>query len=412
MNRVNKESDCGGEMPPNPRLQETDSGQMYGDLMSEFAKTIPKKSYGDRRRLQTLAWAIIGLIISRKISLGSWGEVVIGRARKAASRTRRFSRWLHNDKINAFALYSPLLRNQLKKWSRTSRFRIALDTSVLPKGLVLIRISLIYRGRSVPIVWKVIAHNSAMVSYETYEPLLKRVQEVLPEWAIVELTADRGFFHQELIRFCKKVGWHYRLRAPSDTLVQRRGQGSRHLSDLCPPRGEAHFYHNVHILGVKIGPVHIALANPGWTEEEDPWYIVSDEITSLQTLDDYGLRFDIEESFLDDKSGGFQVEDSKIDTPEAMERLFLIIAIATLHLTSVGTAVVEQGKRRWVDDHWQRGMSYLKIGWQWVRQQFRKRWQRFKPFYLSELPDPEPAIASRKQSATPEIRFSVSFNPP
>ena len=32
--------------------------------------------------------------------------------------------------------------------------------------------------------------------------------------------------------------------------------------------------------------------------------VVSDEPTGAKTLDEYGLRFEIEESFLDEKSGG------------------------------------------------------------------------------------------------------------
>jgi hypothetical protein len=32
-----------------------------------------------------------------------------------------------------------------------------------------------------------------------------------------------------------------------------------------------------------------------------------------------------------------------------------VLAIATVYLTLQGTAVVAQGKRRWVDPHWQRG---------------------------------------------------------
>jgi len=46
---------------------------------------------------------------------------------------------------------------------------------------------------------------------------------------------------------------------------------------------------------------------------------------------------------LDDKSGGFQVQTSELQTPEALERLFLILAIATLHFTSIGLEVVRAG---------------------------------------------------------------------
>jgi hypothetical protein len=36
----------------------------------------------------------------------------------------------------------------------------------------------------------------------------------------------------------------------------------------------------------------------------EPWAIVSDEPTGLKTFDEFGLRFDIEESFLDDTGSG------------------------------------------------------------------------------------------------------------
>ena len=42
------------------------------------------------------------------------------------------------------------------------------------------------------------------------------------------------------------------------------------------------------------------------------WAIVSDEKTTLQTFAEYGLRFDIEENFLDDQSGGWNIQGSMI----------------------------------------------------------------------------------------------------
>jgi len=59
---------------------------------------------------------------------------------------------------------------------------------------------------------------------------------------------------------------------------------------------------------------------------------VSDEPTGLTTLEDFGLRFDIEENFLDDKSNGFQVEDTGLETADSMERLFLVIRRSNLTL--------------------------------------------------------------------------------
>src|SRR6266508_1247507 len=194
----------------------------------------------------------------------------------------------------------------------------------------------------------------------------------------------------------------------SSTLVQVRHHAPRAVEQLRPAGGHAHFYHNVAIFGTALGSLHLVVAQPA-DVPTDPWYIASDQPTSRQTLDEYGLRFDIEETFLDDKSGGFQVQTSELQTPEALERLFLILALATLHFTSIGLEVVRADVRRWVDTHWDRGLSYFKIGWRWLVQQYRLAWQVFTTFWLDPAPDPTPAIASRRQAALPGRQWRVVY---
>ena len=125
--------------------------------------------------------------------------------------------------------------------------------------------------------------------------------------------------------------------------------------------------------------------------------MISDEAAELKTLEEYGLRFDIEENFLDDKSNGFQLESSLIRSAKALERLCLVLAMTTLYLVSVGTSVVKKGHRRLVDPHWFRGASYLKIGWHWVNYALNRGYELITSVYLSGEPDPEPAMASKKQ---------------
>lgn len=386
----------------------SDSLQMYRTLVTAFWKQIPRRIFGDIRRLRTLAWAVIGLCFAKTANFSKWGEVVIGNAKYAASRERRFKRWLYNEHVTPATFYPPLLRVVLADWKPGQRAYVALDTSVLPKGYVLIRTALVYRGRALPVAWRVFKHDSASVSYEDYQVVLERTREALPEGLIVVLLADRGFLHRRLIQFVRKAEWHYRIRAKASTLVYLgKHQGVR-MSQLRPPRGHAHFYHGARVLGEE---VHLALATPVPEEEDkeiDPWYVVSDEPTDVSTLDEYALRFDIEENFLDDKSNGFQVEASKLDDTRAIGRLFFVLAVATLHFTSVGVGVVKAKMRRWVDTHWDRGKSYLKIGWDWLRQQYRKGWRTFTPFWIDPAPDPEPAIASRRQAAQPKRAWVVS----
>jgi hypothetical protein len=70
-----------------------------------------------------------------------------------------------------------------------------------------------------------------------------------------------------------------------------------------------------------------------------------------------------------------------------------------------GTAIVAAEKRRWVDVHTYRGMSYLKIGWQWVKSYARKGWDLLTPAMLQTNRDPDPVRASRKQDLDRQLRL-------
>ena len=45
---------------------------------------------------------------------------------------------------------------------------------MLWKTYCLIRLSVIYRGRAVPLVWSVLQHGSAQVAFDVYRELLER----------------------------------------------------------------------------------------------------------------------------------------------------------------------------------------------------------------------------------------------
>ena len=53
------------------------------------------------------------------------------------------------------------------------------------------------------------------------------------------------------------------------------------------------------------------------------------------------------------------MEESKIRARKALERLYLVVALALLFATSQGMAVQLAGLRQRVDPHWRRGLSYL-----------------------------------------------------
>ncbi|MEM6597307.1 MAG: hypothetical protein AAF635_03940, partial [Cyanobacteria bacterium P01_C01_bin.69] len=111
----------------------------------------------------------------------------------------------------------------------------------------------------------------------------------------------------------------------------------------------------------------------------------------------------------DDQSSGWNLQTSRLRSVCALSRLAFILAIATLYVSAQGVAVVDSGKRRWVDPHWQRGNSYFRIGFEWVKSALLDAWPLLSRICFQSNRDPEPAISSRKQHQwrTFQLEFSV-----
>jgi hypothetical protein len=115
----------------------------------------------------------------------------------------------------------------------------------------------------------------------------------------------------------------------------------------------------------------------------------------------YGWRMDIEEELLDDKSGGFQLEDTQLEDAESISRLLLVMSVAYLHLVSLGTFVVAHGLRWEVDGHWARGLSYFQIGWRWLRRSLYLDRPFLRLFRLLPGSDPAPVPVCRARRTPP-----------
>jgi hypothetical protein len=378
--------------------------QLYDTLVHVLRQHV---TWLDQRHLKTLAWMMVGLIQSGWISLTAWAPYVASRAQYAQSTVRRFRRWLNNDKLDVLSLYGPLMTQALAEWGEQALY-VALDTSMLWNTYCLIRLSVIYRGRAVPLVWCVLQHGSAQVAFGAYRDLLERAALLLPQSCQVVFLADRGFADTELMAHLQRLGWHWRIRIKRSFWLSRPGRRRCKVERLAVARGQACFWHRVCITEKRYGPVHLAVAR-AW-QGQDVWYVLSDEPTASKTFEEYGLRFDIEENFLDDKSNGFQLESSRIRSAQALTRLCLVLAMATLYLVSQGTEVVQQGRRRLVDPHWFRGQSYLKIGWNWVNLALVRGYDLITRVHLSSAYDPEPAMASKRQYQHDcQTRFAFEF---
>jgi hypothetical protein len=380
------------------------SPRLYSELLALCGQP---GQWRDVRHLQTLVWMVVGLIQAESVKLTAWVPFVQGRARYAQSTQRRFRRWLANRRIEVMPLYGPLIQHALQEWG-TQTLYLALDTSLLWNQYCLLRLSVVYRGRAVPVVWEVIEHGSSSVTHEAYAALLDAVPALLPAGIKVVFLADRGFADTDLLAQLRRLGWHFRIRIKATFSVGRPGQPTCKVEDFSLAPGRALFLHQVMITTEQFGPVSLALARHSSTGEY--WDIVSDEPTSVKTFEEYGWRFDIEENFLDDKSNGFQLESSLVRDADSLARLCFVLAVATLYLVAQGTQVVGAHKRRWVDPHWWRGNSYLRIGWQWVKTALARGWELFATLHLSGVSDPDPCRASASSpTPAPPVTFTQTI---
>lgn len=361
-------------------------------------------SFHDIRIFATFAWAIVGVIRSQKPHFSHWLPYRRGTA-KAASKERQFSRWLHNEKIRPMLIYQGFVERILSTWGGETIY-LALDTTLLWKKFVVIRLALVYCGRAIPLGWIVCASGSATVAVARYQRMLAQVAARIPASTKVVLLADRGFGHIELLKISRQLGWYFRIRLKSDTWIHLANGQMRQVGSLIPSIvGQGACYEYIWLTNQRFGPLHLAVAHVRTPHGCEKWAIVSDEPVGRHTFDEYGLRFDIEENFRDDKSGGFNLEDSLLRDSMALSRLCLILAVATVYLISTGLAVETLGFRPVIDTHWRRGLSYFQLGWRWCRHALdQQKWlQAF--LWLPPLPDPDPVIASWKQFFKPSFEL-------
>jgi hypothetical protein len=375
----------------------SDSLRLYRTIIEMLRNS--QVRFHDMRCLITFAWAIVGVLLEKSVHLSKWSMHRIGEV-QAASKQRQFGRWLKNAKIIPAEIYRRLAQTAFADWNG-HKIYLALDSSSLWDEFVLVRVAMIYRGRALPLSWVVLKQQSTMVAFEKYKHILKEAAAILPKGCSVILLADRGFDDNDLFCAVRDLGWGFRIRLKKSLRIHRVSKPCLSVGRLMPAKGQALFLHKVWITDRQFGPVHLALAQVQTRNGYEEWAILSDDPTDLHTFDEYGLRFDLEENFLDDKSAGFQLEAGEIRDADALTRLGLVLATTTLYLVSTGTAIVTLGLRSRIDTHWNRGLSYFQIGWRWIRHALAHFKYLLPFFWLEPGSDPFPVFASKRQAVGP-----------
>ena len=100
----------------------------------------------------------MALIQTGSVNLTKWSIYIPCRGKYAQSRQRRIQRWLNNRRINVHQIYKSLIQAALAGWQEEKIF-LALDTSMFWDQYCLVRLSVIHKGRALPVVWRVMKHS-------------------------------------------------------------------------------------------------------------------------------------------------------------------------------------------------------------------------------------------------------------
>lgn len=363
----------------------SDSQRLHSHFLSMLQPALVAEDF---RNVDVLAWALTGLLLQKTINLSRWSSSVAS-GTQAQQRVQRFRHWLRNSAVESRSWYSPFITETLRAWTEHS-LSIALDTTQVTESLVVARTALLYRARAIPLAWQVYQRRSVMLAFEQYAELVEYTATLLPHDTTVTLLGDRGFRDIRLMQLARRLHWHFRLRLAENELVFEHKQGpSRNLDQWLLRPARPRFLQHVYLTQQRYGPVNVALVWDG-DPTHDPWRIVTDQRASLRTLAEYAARMGIDAGFLDDKSAGFQLEDTELCSPRPLDHLLLVMALTSLYLVAAGSQLVTLKQRLLVDPHWQRGLSYAQLGWRWLDYLLACEAPLPIGFYLDPMPDPEP----------------------
>lgn len=186
-----------------------------------------------------------------------------------------------------------------------------------------------------PLLWRVVEHSSATVAFGESKGLLRQARWLLRHHPDVLLLADRGFANQEMMAWRRSSRrWHYCLLKPCDVLLHGPRRDPTLVGSIYPPLGEARLDRHVGLWLEGLHGCHLVLATVKGAKAS--WAVVTAQPPTLQTLWQYAMKFRVEELFVASKSGAFEFADSRLRAVAALERFYLVAAIALLDATTQG----------------------------------------------------------------------------
>lgn len=336
------------------------SQQLYQRIHAKLQSMHPTLH---QKRLAVWVWVVVGLIQSQSVHLSLIANRIPSAA-EAAGRIMRIRRWLASTWMVSRDLYDPLIRAVLQPW-RGREVTIILDGCFIRhKTLQILRVSLSHCYRAVPLAWDV-STSQGNVPLAVCAKMLDYVADLLGHTKQVTFLADRGFRGRDWAEACVKEGWDYIIRIANNTTITFSDGRQVTAEALGIKKGEKRYLPNVRITLEADWTCNLAIT---WTRATktcpaELCVVMTNRYPDGWVLRHYVKRMHIEESFRDDKSGGFDLHASRLRDTKRLDTLLLAIAVAILWIYELGEQVLRDKCRPEIDPAYKRQLSVFQLGW-------------------------------------------------
>ena len=294
---------------------------------------------------KTLAILVAATLRVQRVSLANIGRGALGRAKHQIKRCGRF---VANERVEPADAMRGIIAKLTKK--RTKPLLVALDWVDI-KGFQTLVASAVLKGRSVPICWcsclrQTYTGHKSRNAFE--ESLLLTLRSMIPQSLKVIILADRGFGRCALAAFCRRQGFSYLIRIQPKVKVKFKGFDGK-LLDYPVHKGIAKVLKDVAYRsdGAVTQNIVVRWKSGLPSRRDECWFLMTDlDGAALQLCQLYGRRMTIKQLFRDHRSkrNGWSLRDTQIKSPDNLDRLLLILAIAYLLLCGIGL-IAQKGCR-------------------------------------------------------------------
>lgn len=310
---------------------------MNSILLYQWSEAIDKRfPKMGRWQKQMLAQFSYGMVLAESCRLKVVAKHLTGRA-NASSMERRLQRWLANDRVVMSEIFKWWITWMVSLWGKAGLL-ILVDETKLSDHVAVMMVGVAYQGSAIPLIWRAysVMDYPEEGQVALMNELLNQLHDLLPPEQPALLLADRGLGTSPTWQeHLSNTGWHYLLRVQVSTLIRLSGQKPQPLRRLVGYGQQWTGYAQVFKkAGWQWKWVYL-IWELGYTE---PCCLFSNQSDLSPLL--YNHRFQHEASFRDLKSDGFNWQRSRVWLPAHVERLLLVLALATFWSLTEGTKVL------------------------------------------------------------------------